>query len=115
MSDPHDRLEHIKIAIGTRRSGLMGKSIGEATADPLLWGGVERQLEIISEASRKIPDEWKLAYGADIDWRGIRDIGNNLRHVYQHVNVETIWNICQKNLDPLEAAIDRMIAANPTS
>ena len=43
--------------------------------------GVERAIEIISEASRHIPDDMK-ATAPEIPWRQIAGIGNVLRHDY---------------------------------
>jgi uncharacterized protein with HEPN domain len=43
--------------------------------------GVERLVEIISEASRHIPEVLKHRYPA-VSWRSIADIGNILRHDY---------------------------------
>ena len=67
---------------------------------------------VISEAARNIPDEWKRSFGPSIDWRGVEDLGNRLRHVYQHTSMTILWSIYEHDLDPLEAAIDRMIAAH---
>ena len=53
---------------------------------------LERFLEIVSEASRHIPMELKAASPL-IRWRRIADIGNHLRHAYQHVDVDILWGI----------------------
>jgi uncharacterized protein with HEPN domain len=45
----------------------------------------ERGLEIVSEASRSIPAELQGLH-PDIPWRQIADLGNLLRHEYQHVD-----------------------------
>jgi uncharacterized protein with HEPN domain len=46
---------------------------------------VERGIEIISEASRHVPDELKLQY-RHIYWREIAGIGNLVRHVYGRID-----------------------------
>lgn len=59
------------------------------------WGmqrAVERALEIISEASRHLPDEYK-ASRPEIPWRQIAAIGNLLRHEYQRTDSLTVWNM----------------------
>jgi uncharacterized protein with HEPN domain len=64
------------------------------------WGmqrAVERGLEIISEASRHIPDENK-ASAPEIPWQQIAAIGNLLRHEYQRVEASLIWNIVVEHL-----------------
>ena len=53
---------------------------------------LERFLEIVSEVSRHIPLELK-AKSPQVSWRRVADIGNHLRHAYQHVDVDILWDI----------------------
>lgn len=74
------------------------------------WGmqrAVERGLEIISEATRRIPDDYK-ALAPEIPWRQIAAIGNLLRHEYQRADSSAIWNIVTEHLPPLAEAVDRL-------
>jgi len=71
---------------------------------------VEREIEIISEASRRIPDELKMLEPG-VPWREIAGIGNVLRHDYRVVADRIVWNVVEQHLDPLEAAVRRLIAA----
>jgi len=48
-------------------------------ADRFRQLGIERCLEIISEASRHIPDDAKARH-PEIPWRRVADIGNRIRH-----------------------------------
>jgi len=75
------------------------------------WGmqrAVERGLEIISEASRHIPDDRK-ASEPDIPWWQIAAIGNLLRHEYQRADSSLVWNIVIEHLPRLGEAVDRLI------
>jgi uncharacterized protein with HEPN domain len=51
---------------------------------------VVRALEIISEATRRLPDELKLRY-PEIDWVAIAAAGNIYRHEYEGVDEALIW------------------------
>lgn len=64
----------------------------------------ERGIEIISEASRHIPDDLKALY-PDVPWIDIATIGNILRHEYAHVDDQIIWNIVEADLPALEVAV----------
>jgi uncharacterized protein with HEPN domain len=110
---PIERATHVKETIGTLRGELGTRPLDSLVAEPLELAGFKYLLLVISEAAGKLPAEWKQSYGPDIDWRRIADLGNILRHAYDSVNVETLWQIFHEDLDPLEAAIDAMIAANP--
>lgn len=66
-------------------------------------------IEIISEASRRIPDDLK-ATEREIPWPRIAGIGNVLRHDYEDVAPRVIWNVLENDLAVLEAALRRMLA-----
>ena len=68
---------------------------------------VERNLEILSEASRRLPDEIK-AREANIPWKEIAGIGNILRHEYHQTYPSVLWDTCQKDLKPLKEAVERI-------
>ena len=85
---------------------------GENTAfdnDRRLRQLVERNLEIISEASRRIPEQYKADH-PEIPWRQVQDIGNILRHEYQRINADELRLVIEYDLDPLEEALEAMLA-----
>jgi uncharacterized protein with HEPN domain len=109
---PVDRLLHIKAAIKAAHNGVGGLNADVVADLPFLAGGLSYQLLVITEASRNIPAEWKQTFGPAIDWRALEDLGNHLRHAYHRVDIAALWAIYEHDLDPLEAAIDRMIAVH---
>jgi uncharacterized protein with HEPN domain len=64
---------------------------------------VERGLEVISEASRHLPDDLKARH-PHIPWRKIAGIGNVLRHEYESVAAPIIWKLAVDDLPVLEKA-----------
>ena len=69
---------------------------------------MERYLERLSEASRHIPDTLKQKH-PDVDWRGVADLGNVLRHAYDQVVDWRIWQIISVDLGPLRRTVEAMI------
>ena len=65
---------------------------------------VTRALEIISEASRRLPDGLRDRH-PDLPWRSIRDVGNFYRHQYDNVTASYVWETVTVHLPPLLAAI----------
>ncbi|MGL5509691.1 MAG: HepT-like ribonuclease domain-containing protein [Microcoleaceae cyanobacterium] len=57
---------------------------------------VLRELEIIGEATNKLPDDLKNHYSS-IPWRDIIDLRNILAHHYWAIELETVWNIIQNS------------------
>jgi uncharacterized protein with HEPN domain len=65
---------------------------------------VERSLEIISEATRHLPQEITQQH-PEIPWRQVADFGNVLRHSYFAMKRERVWNIVTDELGSLRDAL----------
>src|ERR1035441_5730672 len=70
---------------------------------------VIRCLAIISEASRRLPDELKARH-TSIPWKDIAGAGNVYRHDYEDVAARVVWDTVQIALPPLRAAIASELA-----
>jgi uncharacterized protein with HEPN domain len=68
----------------------------------------ERAIGIISEASRRIPDDLK-GNAPEVPWPKIAGIGNVLRHDYREVAPRAVWNIANE-FAPLEVALRSLLA-----
>lgn len=79
----HDILEAIERVEEVTRS----KTFEEFEASWQLRWLVQRAIEIISEASRAIPDSLTMER-PEIPWRKVRGIGNVLRHDYEGLPIE---------------------------
>jgi len=97
-----DAIERIEVATA-------GLTFDEFVEDPILKWAVERGIEIISEASRRIPEDQKLLFDA-IDWRQIAGIGNVLRHDYRTVSHRVLWNVIDEHFEPLATALEKILA-----
>lgn len=69
---------------------------------------VIRCLEIVSEASRRLPDELKARHPS-IPWRDIAGAGNVYRHDYEDVAAKLVWDTVQVALPALQAVIAQEI------
>jgi uncharacterized protein with HEPN domain len=110
MADP-DRsrlvLDHIEQALDDIATLVQNLDEAGFRADRHRRLAVERCIEIISEASRRIPDDLKAEH-PDIPWRAIAGIGNVLRHDYDDVVPNIIWQAAIREVVPLRAAITAM-------
>ena len=102
--DPLLILEDIKLAI---------QKIGRYTSqmdhdaflrDELVIDGVARNLEIIGEAARQLPEEFRRAH-PQIPWTQIAGLRNRIVHDYFGLDLEIIWQIIQHDLPELEKEI----------
>jgi uncharacterized protein with HEPN domain len=76
---------------------------------------VIRCLEVVSEASRRLPAEFKEQHPG-IDWRNIAASGNVYRHEYESVDLRLAWLTVRDHLPALkvvaEAELRRLDAAD---
>ena len=72
----------IRDCILLARDFIKGLSYEAFKESRLHFFAVTRALEIISEASRRLPEELRNRH-PDLPWRDIRDAGNMYRHGYE--------------------------------
>jgi uncharacterized protein with HEPN domain len=102
------RLTDIRAAITGIDDLVTGVAYDTFAQSWAMQRAVERGLEIISEATRHIPDDYK-ALAPEIPWRQIAAIGNLLRHEYQRADSSATWNIVTEHLPGLAKAVDHLI------
>ncbi|MBW4092853.1 MAG: DUF86 domain-containing protein [Proteobacteria bacterium] len=99
--------DHILDAIANIEADIAGHDFDSFRADRRTRQLAERNLEIISEASRRLPEEMKDVERG-IPWAAIAGIGNMLRHDYHRSHPTVLWETCKKDLGPLKAAVARI-------
>jgi uncharacterized protein with HEPN domain len=92
-----DAIRDLEVFLGTATAE-------EIHADRMRRYAVERCVEIISEATRRLPDGWKAEHPS-IPWSDIAGIGSVLRHDYDEVRLEIIVKLRGPPLDYLRAAV----------
>jgi uncharacterized protein with HEPN domain len=86
---------------GMNREQLCGD---ERTLDAVI-----RNLEVIGEASKHIPQEIRDRY-SDIEWRKISGLRDVLAHGYFGIDDEIIWDIVSNELEPLLASLEKILS-----
>jgi uncharacterized protein with HEPN domain len=103
-----DRLVHILEAIDTIQTALAKNSLENFTNDIFLRLAVERSFEIISEASRRIPENIK-AQQEGINWKSLAGLGDILRHAYHRIDTRILWDIAARDLPPLRTFVEHVM------
>jgi uncharacterized protein with HEPN domain len=70
---------------------------------------VDRRFQIIGDATRKIPDEFKNIH-PDIPWLRMAGLRNFVVHEYNNVDPAIIWDTIQKNLPELKEKLAALAA-----
>ena len=87
---------------------IEGKDRAAFEADRTIRRAVERCLEIVSEASRRLTAT-QTGSSPEIPWRSMADMGNVLRHEYHRVAASVVWSTA-RSLDDLRPVLVRLIA-----
>jgi uncharacterized protein with HEPN domain len=103
---PRAYLFHIRNNVTLARSFVGDLNYEAFRSNRLVFYAVTRALEIISEASRRLPDEIKARH-PEIPWIDVAAAGNVYRHDYEDVRERAVWITVQKHLPPLLAAVEQ--------
>ena len=99
------RLADIRHNIYLARTFVGGLSYEEFRDNDLVFYAVTRCLEIISEASRRIPLEMKARH-PHIPWAEMAGAGNVYRHDYEDVRQRLVWGTVHNRLPALLDAVE---------
>ncbi len=99
-----DALAAIRLNIDAIQDFIEGLTAETFEADRLRVYATTSALEIISEASRRLPEDFQTKHPA-IDWRAIRNAGNVYRHAYAPVHGARIWDTARHGLDELSRVV----------
>ncbi len=92
--------------IGFAQSFVEGMTYEQFRDNRLVFYAVTRCLEIISEASRRLPPEIKNRH-PHIPWPDIAGAGNIYRHTCEDVQQKLVWGTVHKRLPELLAAVNQ--------
>jgi uncharacterized protein with HEPN domain len=77
--------------------------------DPRTIDAVVRNLEILGEAAKRVPDDVRRQ-AAEIDWRKIAGMRDVLAHAYFQVDLQIVWDAATNKVPELVEPLRRLLA-----
>lgn len=108
MKTPLLYLTHILDATKSIQVQLEGITKEQFADSELLQGFVERKLEIIGEATKRIPDDIKMTY-PNIPWKDMAGMRDILIHQYTEVDNDIVWKTISQKIPPLREQIELIL------
>jgi uncharacterized protein with HEPN domain len=86
-----------------------GMSAQSFASNALVFHATVRNLEIVGEAAKRLPDEAK-ARMAEVDWSGAARFRDVVAHRYFAIDPAVVWSIVQTRLPALSDAVRRVLS-----
>jgi uncharacterized protein with HEPN domain len=103
-----DYLQDILDAIEKVEQFVQGMDFAQFSSDTKTRFAVIRALEIIGEASKKIPETFKRQ-NPDLPWREMAGIRNKLIHEYFGLNLQVVWKTVNEDIPKLKPVVSAML------
>jgi uncharacterized protein with HEPN domain len=100
-------LDDICEAIDRIEQYISGMSFDVFSKDRKSVDAVVRNLEIIGEASNRLPADFKNSH-SQIEWHKVVGLRHRIVHEYFGIDLQIVWQILQKDLPSLREAISQI-------
>lgn len=83
-------------------------SFEQFVADEKTYDAVVRNLEIIGEAAKNVPEEVRLRH-SDVEWKKIAGLRDVIAHEYFGIDDDILWDIVQNKVPLLEGQVKKVL------
>jgi uncharacterized protein with HEPN domain len=105
---PHDYLHHILDETDFLMNCSRGLTRDRFLQDQTLKRAFTRSLEIIGEAARQIPADFKEKH-SHLDWKAMAGMRDRLIHAYFGVDYDIVWDVVMNKVPALHQEIRQIL------
>lgn len=106
--EPFDYLKHIDEECSYIISVSSNITKDEFLDDETLKRALVRSLEIIGEASKKIPSDFKFKWNS-VKWKNMAGMRDRLIHDYIGINYSIVWDVVKNKIPELKDQINSIL------
>ena len=102
-----ERLEHMLEAMNVLVSYKETHTLEEAQADPVVYYGLVKHVEIIGEAVYKLTLDYRVNH-TDVNWDDIERMRHVLVHGYYKIRPQQLWETIVVDIPALKPVIEKL-------
>lgn len=108
QKEPNIFLKHILESIELIEDRIKGVTYGQFAGNIDLQDMVIRRLEIIGEAVRNLPEEFRKEH-PEVSWQDPADMRSALIHGYFQVDLTVVWDTTSNDLPTFKKQIKKLL------
>jgi uncharacterized protein with HEPN domain len=103
-------LEHILESINYIQEFAKGKTKKDFDSSVQMQDAIIRRIEIIGEATKNLPDDFKLS-APQVPWRKMAGMRDNLIHEYFGIDKAEVWQTVKNDIPMLKKDIELLLSS----
>jgi uncharacterized protein with HEPN domain len=107
---PLEYLRHILAEADYLVEASRDLTIERFEADATLQRAFVRSLEVIGEATKKLPADFRSKH-LQVEWRSMARMRDRLIHGYFGVDYALVWEVVQQRIPPLQQELRRILTS----